>query len=131
MTFGSTRFDWQQARYRRCRTAPRAIRQKIEAQLPLPVTVIGKAFFDIGHAFRIFKIEFSDLKSRAPADSASPLAEIAIGFVRLDYSAEVVQHADVCRVRARERPVLRIRDGVTDRVWPCIPDRAVSKPIAD
>jgi hypothetical protein len=60
-----------------------------------------------------------------------PLAKIAVGLVRLDYSAEVVQHADLCLVRARERTVLRVRDRVTDRVWPCIPDRAISKPIAD
>jgi hypothetical protein len=52
-------------------------------------------------------------------------------LVRLDYSAEVVQHADLCPVRARERAILRVRDRVTDRVWPCIPDRAVSKPIVD
>src|SRR5215475_5343642 len=54
-----------------------------------------------------------------------------IGLVRLDYSAEVVQQADLCPARARERPVLRVRDRVTDRVWPCIPDRAVSKPVTD
>jgi len=60
-----------------------------------------------------------------------PLAKIAVALVRLDYSAEVVQHADLCLVRARERTVLSIRDRVTDRVWPCIPDRAISKPIAD
>ena len=57
--------------------------------------------------------------------------ENAVGLVRLDYGAEVVQHADLCPVRARERAVLRVRDRVTDRVWPCVPDRAVSKPIAD
>jgi hypothetical protein len=54
-----------------------------------------------------------------------------IGLVRLDYSAEVVQYADLCLVQARERTIPRVRDRVTDRVWPCIPDRAVSKPIAD
>jgi len=66
-----------------------------------------------------------------PSNGASPLAKIAVGLVRLDYSAEVVQHADLCLVRARERTVLRVRDRVTDRVWPCIPDRAISKPIAN
>jgi hypothetical protein len=71
------------------------------------------------------------LADRTKTNRASPLAKIAVGFVRLDYSAEVVQHADLCRVRARDRPILRVRDGVTDRVWPCIPDRAMSKPIAD
>ena len=68
---------------------------------------------------------------RAKRNSASPLAKIAVGLVRLDYSAEVVQHADLCPVRARERAVFRVRDRVTDRIWPCIPDRAGSKPIAD
>src|SRR5262245_22297857 len=71
------------------------------------------------------------LADRAKTNRASPLAKIAVGFVSLDYSAEVIQHADLCRVRTRERSVLRVRDRVTDRVWPSIPDRAVSKPIAD
>ena len=44
--------------------------------------------------------------------------ENAVGLVRLDYSAEVVQHADLCPLRARERAVLRVRDRVTHRVWP-------------
>jgi hypothetical protein len=44
--------------------------------------------------------------------------EIAVGLVRLDYSAEIVQHANVCPVRAQERAVIRVRDRVTDRVWP-------------
>src|SRR5215510_5880088 len=52
----------------------------------------------------------------------------AVGLVRLDYSTEVVQHTDLCPVRARERAVLRVSDRVTYRVWPCIPNRAVSKP---
>src|SRR5262249_9689654 len=55
----------------------------------------------------------------------------AVGLMRMDYSAEVVQQADLSPVRARERAVLRVRDRVTDRVWPCIPDRTVSKPVAD
>ena len=70
-------------------------------------------------------------KSAVSSNGASPLAKIAVGLVRLDYSAEIVQHTDLCLVRARERTVLRVRDRVTDRVWPCIPDRAISKPIAD
>ena len=57
--------------------------------------------------------------------------KIAVGLVRLDCGTEVVQHADLCPVRARERAILRIRDGVTHRVWPGIPDWAVSKPLAD
>ena len=68
---------------------------------------------------------------RAKTNGASPLAKIAVGLVRLDYSAEVVQHAHLSSARARERAVLRVRDRVTNRVWPRIPDRAVSKPIAD
>src|SRR5215831_17918773 len=44
--------------------------------------------------------------------------------MRLDHSAEVVEHANVCPVGARERAVLRIRDRVTYRVWPCIPNRS-------
>ena len=77
------------------------------------------------------------VKAETPAPTQTGFAEIvsdrenAVGLVRLDYGAEVVQHADLCPVRARERAVLRVRDGVADRVWPCIPDRAVSKPTAD
>ena len=66
-----------------------------------------------------------------PICCASSVFEASSGLVCPDYGAEVVQHADPCPVRASERAVLRIRDRVTDRVWPCIPDRAVSKPIAD
>jgi len=62
---------------------------------------------------------------------ASPLLKIAVGLVRVDYNAEVVQHTDLRPVRAQERAVLRVRDRVADRVWPCIPDRAISKPSAD
>src|SRR5262245_35400601 len=64
-------------------------------------------------------------------NDTSPLAKIAVGLVHLDYSAEVVEHTDLCPLRARERAVLRVRDRLTDRVWPCIQDRTVSKPIAD
>src|SRR5215471_17833175 len=68
---------------------------------------------------------------RSKTKGASLLAKIAVGLVRLDYSAEIVQHADLCLLRARQRAVPRVRDRVTDRVWPCIPDWPVSKPIAD
>ena len=62
--------------------------------------------------------------SNAPAsqtepkrDRVSPLAKIAPGLVGLDYSAEVVQHADNCPARAREGAVFRVGNRVADRVW--------------
>src|SRR5262249_28213209 len=67
----------------------------------------------------------------AKTNRVSPLAKIALGFVRLDYSSGVVQQADNCPAQAREGAVLRIRDRVMDRVGSCIPDPAVSKLIAD
>jgi hypothetical protein len=86
--------------------------------------------FDVQMVQNCLRCGIAQFDLRAP-NGALPLAKIAIGSVRSDYSAKVVQHADLCPVRARERAVLRVRDRVTDRVWPCIPDRAVSKPIVD
>src|SRR5215468_3217266 len=60
-----------------------------------------------------------------------PLAKTALVFVRLDYSAGVIKHADNCPVRAREGAVLHVGDRFADRVGSCIPDRAASKAIAD
>ena len=42
-----------------------------------------------------------------------------------------IKHADDRRARARARAVLRVRDRAADCVWSCIPDWAVSQPIAD
>ena len=41
------------------------------------------------------------------------------------------QHADNCSARARPGAILRVRDGVANRVGSCIPDWGVPKPIAD
>src|SRR5262245_18190470 len=70
-------------------------------------------------------------QTESKRNGTSPLAKIAVGLVHLDYSAEVVEHTDLCPLRARERGVLRVRARLMDRVVPCIPDRTVSKPIAD
>jgi len=47
------------------------------------------------------------------------------------YSTGVVQYADNCPLRARLGAILRVRDRIADRVGSCIPDRTVSKQIAD
>src|SRR6266576_5095072 len=100
---------------------------------------LTKRFLGVDVAVRTETMRSNEsIKSTAPrlndsqqACQATPLAKIAFGLVCLDYSAGVVQHADRCPVRARERAILRVRDGGADRVWPGIPDRSVSKPIAD
>jgi len=51
--------------------------------------------------------------------------------VHLDYSPGVVQHADNCALRAKVGAILCVRDCLTDRIGPCIPDRAVSKQLTD
>lgn len=51
--------------------------------------------------------------------------------VHLDYNAGVVQHTDNCPLRSGVGAILCVRDRVAYRIRPCIPDRAVSKQLAD
>jgi hypothetical protein len=51
--------------------------------------------------------------------------------VCLGHVALFIKHADDRLVRARERAVLRVRDGKADGIGSCIPDWAESQPIAD
>jgi len=63
--------------------------------------------------------------------ATSGFPELAFVLVCLGHVAPFIKHADDRPVRARERAVLRVRDRVADCVGSCIPDRAVSQPIAD
>src|SRR5882724_2162592 len=57
--------------------------------------------------------------------------KIALLRVRLGHVAPFIKHADDRPVRAIPRTVLRVRDSAADCIGSCIPDWAVSQPIAD
>jgi len=52
-------------------------------------------------------------------------------IVHLDYSAESSNTRIIARWEPGVGAILRVRYRVTDRVGPCIPDRAVSKQFTD
>src|SRR5262249_36328489 len=79
----------------------------------------------------VLRAKHLSAEERAKTNCILTSAEIAHRFVRLDYSAAFIQHADNCPVRARPGAAFRVRDRVADSIGSCIPDRAVSKPVAD
>lgn len=52
-------------------------------------------------------------------------------FVPLDHSAGVVEHTDNCPLRSEVRAILRVRNCISDRVGPRVPDRTVSKQVTE
>jgi hypothetical protein len=52
-------------------------------------------------------------------------------FVPLDHSAGVVEHTDNCPLRSEVRAILRVRNCISHRVGPRIPDRTVSKQVTE